>query len=56
MAQENLLPYKCKHCSDEFKDVNEAKIHFINAHIGDQPFKVDKENEFKWKKLVTPLI
>ena len=43
MVPENILPYKCSHCSAEFKDVQQAKMHFINAHNIEKPLKLNKD-------------
>ena len=43
MVLENILPYKCSHCSAEFKDVQRAKMHFINAHNIEKPLKLNKD-------------
>ena len=42
MVPENILPYKCSHCSAEFKDVQRAKMHFINAHNIEKPSKLNQ--------------
>ena len=39
MVSENILPYKCKDCSAQFKDAQEAINHFKIVHEGKKLFK-----------------
>ena len=39
LVSKNIYPYKCMDCPAQFKDVQEAKIHFKTAHEGKKLFR-----------------